>query len=344
LKIMHLSQNLLDGGLETHILDLCREHIKNGDRPYIFGMLVSDVFREQMEDLGVEYIISQCPGADFRDFIIKHDIQLFHCHPRKTISLGIELGVTLNKPVVITYHGYWGWDLQAHHKAQKVISVCQEIFDQVSAADPDITAKMTVIRNGIDTDAFRPLNIPGNGSKILYIGRLVAEKYFTLKIIMEALRSTPGMQLDVAGNGPYLEQLKSVAPKCVNFLGFVKEMPAVINQADIVIGTGRGIKEAMACGKPAISTDNMCYDGIVTPENIETLEYSNFMGRSGLPLKKENLLQDVQMLVNSPETRIDLGKWGRKYAEENYSIADFFASHKKIYDELTCGNPPVYQP
>jgi glycosyltransferase involved in cell wall biosynthesis len=341
LKIMHLSQNLLDGGLETHILDLCREHIKNGDTPYLFGMLVSDTFREQLESLGIQYLNDKSPDTKLRDFILEHDIQVLHCHPYKTIALGAKLGAALKKPVVVTYHGYWGWDLQAHHKVQKIITVSQEIFDKISKADPAIVYKMTVIQNGIDTIGFKPSGIPGNGSKILYIGRLVREKYNSLKVIIKALQPLPGIQLLVAGDGPYSAQLSSKAPNWVNFLGFVKEMPTLINRVDIVIGTGRGIREAMACGKPAISMDDLGYDGIVTPDNIRTFEYYNFMGRSGTPLNKDILLRDVQMLIDSQEARAELGNWGRNYVEEHYSVSGFFARHKKIYEEVTRGNPLV---
>src|SRR5262249_31127676 len=49
-----------------------------------------------------------------------------------------------------------------------------------------------------------------------------------------------------------------------------------INQADIVIGHGRSIVEAMACGRAAFVYDHVGGDGWVTPHNYDTLEALNF--------------------------------------------------------------------
>src|SRR5436305_10299632 len=51
---------------------------------------------------------------------------------------------------------------------------------------------------------------------------------------------------------------------------------AEINDADIVIGHGRSIVEAMACGRAAFVYDHSGGDGWVTPENYARVEALNF--------------------------------------------------------------------
>ena len=54
-----------------------------------------------------------------------------------------------------------------------------------------------------------------------------------------------------------------------------------INQVDIVIGSGRSIVEAMACGRAAFVYDHLGGDGWVTPESYPALEAINFAHASG---------------------------------------------------------------
>ena len=56
-------------------------------------------------------------------------------------------------------------------------------------------------------------------------------------------------------------------------------MPGRINKVDIVIGTGRGIAEAMACGRVACICGQFGCDGLVTPGLIEKQAEFNFSGR-----------------------------------------------------------------
>ena len=56
------------------------------------------------------------------------------------------------------------------------------------------------------------------------------------------------------------------------------EVVSTIGEADIVVGIGRCILEAMACGRPAYVHDHAGSDGWVTEENYEALESDGFSG------------------------------------------------------------------
>jgi len=56
-------------------------------------------------------------------------------------------------------------------------------------------------------------------------------------------------------------------------------LPFEINEADIVFSLGRGVMEAMLCGRIPIVYDYSGGDGMVTPDNFHELKQYNFSGR-----------------------------------------------------------------
>lgn len=351
MRIMHLAENLSFGGLETQILSLCKEFQKLGHQPFIYAMVMSTEYEDQLKELNIQYMMDILPGDRLREFIRKNRIQVLHGHPAATVSHTAVLGHELHLPTVVTYHGLYGWNLQAHNNITGIVCVSREVYDKLAQVDPASIPKLTVIQNGIDTGIFKPARQTGNIREraevspaagiqqpgcpvILFIGRLDLDKYHALKIIIEALGSISPAELWVAGSGAYYDRLKSEAPPWVRCLGYIRDMPAVINQANIVIGTGRGIREAMACAKPVIALDACGYDGPVTPETIMAQEYRNFSGRSGRELNKETFLRDLQDIIRRPETVRKTGIWARKYAQEYYPATHAALKHLVLYNQL----------
>jgi glycosyltransferase involved in cell wall biosynthesis len=337
MRIMHIAETLSFGGLETQLITLCREFIRLGHQPFIFSMVMSPEFQSQLDQAGIDYIVEPTPGGKTRNYIAQNGIQVLHGHPAATLYVGTTIGAELNLPVVITYHGLYGWAWQVHKSISHFVCVSQEVYDKLSP-DPLAAGKATVIQNGIDCSIFQPSGTGGTGHNILFIGRLDPDKYHAVKIVINALSSLPNIELSVAGSGPYFDQLRLEAPGFVKCLGYIADMPEVINRADIVIGTGRGIREAMACGKPAIALDACGYDGLVTPETIVPLEYQNFSGRSGRQLNQEYLLQDILKIIDNPAARAEIGQWSRQYALEHYSSTTAALKHLVIYNQLITNN------
>jgi len=333
MRIMHIAETLNFGGLETQLITLCREFIRLGHQPFICSMVMSPEFQSHLDSAGINYIVESQPGEKIRNYIAQNGIQVLHGHPAATIHVSAALGAELNLPVVITYHGLYGWAWQAHQDISHFVCISQEVFDILNP-DPLAAGKATVIQNGIDCDIFKPSGTVGTGNNILFIGRLDPDKYHAVKTVINVLSSLPNIELSVAGSGPYYDQLRLEAPGFVKCLGYIADMPEVINKADIVIGTGRGIREAMACGKPAIALDFCGYDGLVTPGNIVPLEYQNFSGRSGRKLNEEYLLQDLLKLIGNPAAMAEIGQWSRQYAQEHYSSTTAALQHLVIYNQL----------
>ena len=52
-----------------------------------------------------------------------------------------------------------------------------------------------------------------------------------------------------------------------------------INDSDVVVSLGRGVVEAMLCGRVPLVFDIHGGDGLVTPDNLDSLKKYNFSGR-----------------------------------------------------------------
>ena len=82
---------------------------------------------------------------------------------------------------------------------------------------------------------------------------------------------------------------------------------AAIGEADIVIGYGRSVLEAMSCGRPAYVLDHMGSDGWVTADTYEALEADGFSGlardrRLDAVLLREDLARyDARMALTGCE-------------------------------------------
>lgn len=109
---------------------------------------------------------------------------------------------------------------------------------------------------------------------------------------------------------------------CNKFTDNVWEVEKLINQADLVVGIGRSLYDAMACGRCVVSFDNRSYvneaigDGYLTAETIEKSIYHNCSGR-GLhrTFTKEELIAELKRY------RPEDGAWLRAYALKHLNIA-----------------------
>ena len=102
----------------------------------------------------------------------------------------------------------------------------------------------------------------GPGSYFLFMGRVAPEK--GLSTVVAATQSHPRLELVVAGDGPDLPRLRSVAGSNVRFLGPVerdKVTDLLVGARAIVVpsrwyeGAPRAVAEAFAAGVPVLASD-----------------------------------------------------------------------------------------
>lgn len=194
----------------------------------------------------------------------------------------VRLGKSFGLPVVLTARGSDTSLLPQYRRprrlimdairhADALIAVSAGLKDGLVAlgAPPD---KVTVLRNGVDTDLFHPpadrdavrAALGLRGPTLLSVGLLIPRKGH--HHIITALRDLPEVTLVVAGQGPDRASLETLAARLglqdrVRFLGEVPhaELPRLYGAADALVlasereGWANVLLEAMACGTPAIA-------------------------------------------------------------------------------------------
>jgi L-malate glycosyltransferase len=164
---------------------------------------------------------------------------------------------------------------------------------------------ITIIRARIDTDIYKPeavstrfmqkYNLLPSGYKIVLATRLEDNKKLwvdnLLSFAEQVLETAIPARIVIAGEGSLLDYIerraflinqKSNNGPIVHLTGPVfkmTELNQLYNYADFVVGNGRGILEAMACGKPVIIFGENGEAEVVGPDNIEPIATFNFSGR-----------------------------------------------------------------
>jgi glycosyltransferase involved in cell wall biosynthesis len=194
----------------------------------------------------------------------------------------ILLGRALGKPVTVTARGT---DINliprylvprrliqmAADRAAAIITVSQALKDALALLGVP-PSKITVLRNGVDLDAFRPVdresvraNLGITGKILLSVGHLIERKGHHL--VISALPHLTGFNLVIAGDGPERGRLKSLARELgvsdrLRFTGAVPhtELYCLYGAADALVlassreGWPNVLLEAMACGTPVVAT------------------------------------------------------------------------------------------
>lgn len=207
----------------------------------------------------------------------------------------------------------------------------------VSETDRDVFArflkpqKLTVIPTGVDIDYFQPLSTEEKPNSLVFTGSMDwlpnedAILYFIDAIFPLIKQQCPEVSLEVVGRNPS-RKLQAVIEreKNVRLTGWVEDIRPFVAKAEICIvplriggGTRLKIFEAMAMGKPVISTT---------------------VGAEGLPLQcgkdvvladtPQDFAQSVIATLGDSTLRRRLGVSARNLVQENYSwekVAETFA-------------------
>lgn len=188
-------------------------------------------------------------------------------------------------PTIFTSHSYF-LDLEKFPEDRNVIKVA--VTEEIRDGREDVT----VIPNGIDISQFCVMNRPNDKlGTVLYLGN--HNNMAALPTIRQACDKL-GVDLKI-------------------ILGNERNIAEIMNQCDLVITLGRGLLEAMACGRNVISGDYRSWmssfqgGGMITPENFEHLRTHAFSGRNDpIEFDVDRLAQE--MALYAPQIGLELRK------------------------------------
>lgn len=161
---------------------------------------------------------------------------------------------------------------------------------------------------------------------ILYVGRSTGQKglalrFLTEKVIKEVLRIFPDVKFKTLTEQP---------------AGPSPSMPDLYRVALVVVGAGRVVLEAMACGIPAVAIGESSAPGLLTEENFDAAFDSNFgdCGEWNLFLGREGrLVEDFKRVLSDASRREKLSTWGRETILKKFDAAKIAPEIVKIYEE-----------
>ena len=213
--------------------------------------------------------------------------------------------------------------------------VCLTEFSKKKLLEVNVPERKIFIKpNFLDVTATAPQ--PGVGNYVVYLGRLSAEKgIWTLVRAFERLREVP---LKIVGTGPLEAQLKSYVQERnlsnISFMGFKQgqEKSDLLSNSFCTIVSSEWyenfpvvVLEAYAAAKPVIGS---C---------IGSLPYIIEEGKSGLLFEPGNpidLAEKVKTLLDCPQLRAEMGRYGRALVESKYSPQQSYETLKTIFTQV----------
>jgi sugar transferase (PEP-CTERM/EpsH1 system associated) len=212
----------------------------------------------------------------------------------------------------------------------------------VSATDADWLRQraprqaITVVENGVDCERLRPLPPPAAGNALLFVGLLVyspnadAVIHFVRHILPLVRRSTPGARLMIVGRKPPRDVQALTAQDGVELYDDVADVTPFYQRARACVvplraggGTRLKILEAMAMGRPVISTSKGC-------EGLE-VTHGNQLLVADSPAA---MAAEVARVLASPELARDLCARARQWVEERHDWRILGARLRRLYREV----------
>ncbi len=191
-----------------------------------------------------------------------------------------------------------------------------------------------VIYNGIDSQRFHPQNSDNDLAtrpiRLFFSGNPTRRK--GIDLLASVMRRLGN---DFLLN--YTTGLRSIPPPLngtnIHCLGFLSEAQLIkaLNQSDIAFqpsrreGFGQSILEAMACGKPVVSTNCSAI-----PEVVEH-------GKGGVlcePESVDQMVNAIQTLAQSTELRKRMGAYNRQVVLEKFTLQQMASQYHSVYETL----------
>jgi rhamnosyl/mannosyltransferase len=285
------------------------------------------------------------------------DVVYVH-HPHPLADLAALLGP--RRPTVILHHSdvqrqrvarlaYGPLAAAVSRRAAAVVVATASHLAHARDLGPAGRAKARVIPFGVDLTRFAPPSRtqrppgfppPERGPVGVFVGRLVS--YKGLDVLVRAVRGT-GLNLVIVGGGPLRHAVMQWIADAgvgdrVALAGEVGDaaLPGYYQTADYVVLPsttaaemfGVTLLEAMACGRPLVST--------ALPTGVSEVNVAGVTGLQVPPGDAEALRQAMLRLAGDADLRTTLGAAGRQRVEEHFGLDRMVEAHLNLCSEL-CG-------
>jgi glycosyltransferase involved in cell wall biosynthesis len=157
--------------------------------------------------------------------------------------------------------------------------------------------RISIVRDFVDTVTYRPTTPLQPTPRVLFVSNY--KKWKAHYRLQRACRRL-GLAFKAVGS-PY---------------GRSRSMPTELNAADLVVSWGRGVLEAMACGRAVMSYDKELGDGYLTPTVYVESRERNFCG------------YECRHCFTVDELMVELQKYRQEDGAVNRTLAEAHHDHR----------------
>lgn len=219
--------------------------------------------------------------------------------------------------------------------------------------------QVTVIPNRIDLRAFTPdslpdrqgacsrLGIPADRRIVAFISRFMPGEmgkveglWRFLERLPELHGRAPDLFVALAGIGSDSEEVnrrcaeanQRLGAEVVRSLGVLPGVADLLACADLVVGTGRCVMEAMACGVPTAIIGHEGFAGVVGPDTISAIADTNFAGRNVAGGQLDDRMPgDLAAVLADAALAKSLGEFGREYVGRELDVSRGVTRYVQVY-------------
>ena len=309
------------GGIETHMAALAKELLLLGhDVRLVFSRIVDDALFQDAREHGASVEAQDRDGVE--RLAARDKIDILHAHSHRASLLAAALSRRYGLPMVTTLHSP-GQTPPPPQERSAVIAVSGEISESLSRRG----VKHVRIENGVDLRRFFPAGERRrrNRLQVVYLGRVGPSKTQGLRALHEALGSRRDVDVRYVADWSPVGRSHPTAA-----------VESELRAADVVLATGRGVREAMACGCAALVLGAF-WDGLVTPESVHRLEWYNFSGRASRERPTAERIAFAVRDLSDPARLAALKAFGCAHARRHWDARTMacrtFAVYRTLLEE-----------
>jgi glycosyltransferase involved in cell wall biosynthesis len=205
--------------------------------------------------------------------------------------------------------------------------------------------RVVLIRGaGVDINRFFPQPFPAGRCRVLLLARMLRDKGVHEFVAAARRLKAKGIEADFLlagspdpGNPTTISERELLAwhaEGIVQWLGHQENVSTIINQSHIVClpsyreGLPKSLIEAMACGRPIVTTDVPgCREAVRHGENGVLVPAKNI----------DELTKALESLIVEPSLRMSMGTRGRERAEKEFSSEIVCAETSRLYKKMAFG-------
>jgi sugar transferase (PEP-CTERM/EpsH1 system associated) len=253
----------------------------------------------------------------------ERELQLAHWGKRRLVLLGNHLF-------------FREWEKEALGGFDGIITVSDLERTWVQQHAPQ--TMVDVVPNGVDTEYFSPgsAHASTNNPYIVFTGAMDyppnvdAAGWFCNEILPQLQRTVPGIRLKIVGKNPHPHVLELDRREGVEVTGTVADIRSYVAESLALVvplrsggGTRLKILEAMALERPVISTS-------VGAEGLDVNPGTDIL----ISDDPQQFVDQIQLLLGSPEKAKAIGKAGRRLVLEKYDWRVCLGGLERLYGRL----------